>query len=157
MMMTEPIIQILDVKNDLSEVERANDVLRELWVRCALPENSEAPVTLCLEEVLSNVIRHGCPAGQHCDIEVRYTILEDGIEVEVSDNARAFDPLSLPPPDLNAPLEQRKAGGLGVFLVRKLMDEVHYEHRDGRNHLVFRKRWQKPAAGKPLADAPPVR
>ena len=144
--MPESIVQILDVKNEISEVERANDVLRELWVRCALPQDFEVPVTMCLEEVLSNIIRHGCLPGQDYDIKVRYRILNDGIEVEVSDNARAFDPLSLPPPDLTVPLEQRKAGGLGVFLVRKIMDEVYYEHRDGRNHLLFRKRWQTPPA-----------
>jgi serine/threonine-protein kinase RsbW len=142
--MPEPIIQTLDFKNELSEVERANDALRELWVRCALPEDLEVPVVICLEEILSNVIRHGCLPGQDCDIRVRYTILDGaggGIEVEVSDNAKAFDPLSLPPPDLAVPLEQRKVGGLGVFLVRKMMDEVHYEHRNGRNHFLFRKRW----------------
>jgi hypothetical protein len=48
----ESITQILDVKNELSEVERVNDALRELWARCALPEDLEAPVTMCLEEVL---------------------------------------------------------------------------------------------------------
>lgn len=143
----DPCIHILHVKNELSEVERANDALRELWVRCALPEEFEVPVTICLEEVLSNVIRHGCVRVENCDIKVRYEVLDGvpgGIEVEVSDNARAFDPLSLPSPDLTVPLEQRKAAGLGVFLVRGMMDEVHYEYRDGRNHLLFRKRWQTP-------------
>lgn len=144
--MPEPNVQILDVKNELSEVERVNDALRELWVRCALPQDFEVPVTMCLEEVLSNIIRHGCLPGQDYDIKVRYRILDGGIEVEVSDNAGAFDPLSLPPPDLTVPLEQRKAGGLGVFLVRKMMDEVYYEHRNGRNHFLFRKRWQTPPA-----------
>ncbi len=142
--MAEPIIQVLNVANDVSEVERANDVLRQLWIRWGLPEHLEAPVTLCLEEVLSNVIRHGCLPGHSCDIQVSYRILEGGIEVEVSDDARAFDPLSLPPPDLDVPLDQRKAGGLGVFLVRKLMDQVHYEYRNGRNCLVFRKHWHMP-------------
>jgi serine/threonine-protein kinase RsbW len=97
--------------------------------------------------VLSNVIRHGCLPGQDCDIKVRYTIhdgVEGGIEVEVSDNAKAFDPLLLPPPDLGVPLEQRKVGRLGVFLVRKMMDEVHYERCNGRNHFRFRKRWPAP-------------
>src|SRR6266404_6180899 len=105
--MSQPVIQILDVKNELSVVERANNALRELWVRRGLPEDLEVPVTMCLEEVLSNVIRHGCLPGQDYDIKVRYRILDSvpgGIEVEVSDNAKAFDPLSLPPIDLTAPL-----------------------------------------------------
>ena len=144
--MPEPTPQILDIKNDISEVERANDILRALWVQCALPEDFEVPVTMCLEEVLSNVIRHGCLPGQDCNVQVRYNILPGGIEIEVSDAAKAFDPLSLPPPDLTVPLEQRRAGGLGVFLVRQMMDEVHYEHRHGRNHFVFRKYWPAPNA-----------
>jgi RNA polymerase sigma factor (TIGR02999 family) len=146
--MPQPVFQTLDVKNQLSEVERVNHVLRDLWARHALPEDFEAPVTMCLEEVLSNVIRHGCLPGRDYEIQVRYRLLDGGpggIEVEVSDNARPFDPLSLPPPDLALPLEQRRAGGLGVFLVRKMMDEVRYEHRDGRNHLLFRKRWKSDA------------
>jgi serine/threonine-protein kinase RsbW len=136
--------RVLAVRNDLSEVGRANEELRELWVQCALPQEMEAPVTMCLEEVLSNVIRHGCLPGRDYDIQVRYSLLEEdpgGIEIEVSDDAEAFDPLTLPPPDLRVPLEQRKAGGLGVFLVRQMMDEVHYERRDGRNRFRFRKRW----------------
>lgn len=140
------MIEILDVKTDLSEIDRANEALRELWVRWALPDEFEMPVTLCLEEVLSNVIRHGCQPGQECNIQVRYTLVAGGIEVEVSDDAQAFDPLSLPPPDLTAPLERRKAGGLGVFLVRKMMDEVCYEYRGGRNHLILRKYWPAAAA-----------
>ncbi|HVO97851.1 MAG TPA: ATP-binding protein [Bryobacteraceae bacterium] len=143
--MPEPMVQILDIRNELSEVERANIALRELWVRCALPEDFEVPVTICLEEVLSNVIRHGCLPGQDYDIKVCYRVLDGvrgGIEVEVSDNAKAFNPLTLPPPDLNVPIEQRKAGGLGVFMVRNMMDRVHYERRDGRNFFVFVKYWQ---------------
>ena len=138
----------LSGRGKLSEAD-VNEALRELWRRHALPEDFEMPVTLCLEEVLSNVIRHGCTPGNSCDIEVRYQIFDGGIEVQVSDNARAFDPLSLPAPDLSAPLEKRQAGGLGVFLVRKMMDEVRYDYRDGRNRFVFRKYWPTPLAGKP--------
>ena len=133
--------EILQLRNDLSEVERACDVLRELWVRLELPEELEMPVTIALEEVLSNVLRHGCAPGQDYEIQARYQLGPPGIEVEIVDNARAFDPLALPAPDLTVPLEQRRAGGMGVLLVRKLMDEVRYEYRDGRNRLLFRKQF----------------
>lgn len=139
-----PTVQILAIRNDLAEVERANLALHDLWLGYGLPEDFEAPVAICLEEILSNVIRHGCLPGDDCDVKVRYQILDGtpgGIEVEVSDNGKEFNPLLLPPPNISAPLEERRAGGLGVFMVRRMMDEVHYEHRAGRNHLVFRKRW----------------
>ena len=139
------MIEILDVRNQLSEVGRVNQVLRDLWASHGLPPDFEDPVTLCIEEVLSNVIRHGCQPGRDYDIKVRYRLVDEhpgGIELEVSDNATPFDPLTLPPPNLDLPIEQRKPGGLGVFLVRQLMDDVRYEYRDGRNHLRFRKRWE---------------
>ena len=85
-----------------------------------------------------------CPSGRNCEIKAHFSIFEvagRGIEVEVSDNAKAFDPLSLPLPDLSEPLERRTADGLGVFLIRSMMDEVRYQHFDGRNHLLFRKYW----------------
>jgi serine/threonine-protein kinase RsbW len=91
------------------------------------------------------VIRHGCVPGQDCCIKVRYRVFNRGIELEVSDRGRSFGPLSLSPPDLTVPIEQRKAGGLGVFLVRKIMDEVRCERRDGRNCFLFRKYWRAPA------------
>jgi len=137
----------LRLKNELPEVKRATDALRESWVQHALPEDMEVGVTMCLEEIVSNVIRHGSLPRENCEIRVECRIIPGapgGIEIEVFDNAAAFDPLTLPPPDLTAPLGQRKAGGLGVFLVRQMMDEVRYERRDGRNHLVFRKNWQPP-------------
>lgn len=143
--MQQPSTLTLEVKNELPEVKRATDALRDLWVRLALPEDLEVRVTMCLEEVLSNVIRHGCLPGVDYDIQVHYRVLggePGGIEVEVSDNAKAFDPLTLPPPDLTVPLEQRRAGGLGVFLVRRMMDDVRYERRGDRNHFVFRKIWE---------------
>ena len=59
--------------------------------------------------------------------------------MEVSDDGRAFDPLSLPPPDTTLPPERRKAGGLGVHLVRKTMDEGSYRRVLGHNVVSFRK------------------
>ena len=131
--------KLFHVRNDLLEVARVGDEVRTLWAAQGLPEDLEMPVTLALEEALSNVIRHGCTPGEEYDIQVRFTVDDRAVEIEISDNARPFDPLSLPPPVLDVPIEQRKVGGLGVFLVRQLMDEVAYEFRDGRNHLRFRK------------------
>jgi anti-sigma regulatory factor (Ser/Thr protein kinase) len=139
-------VETHDIRNSLSEVERANEELRALWLRAGLPEDMEVPVTMCLEEVLSNVIRHGCTGRQDCLIQVVYRVLPGGIEIEVSDDGKPFDPLTLPPPNLNVPLEQRRAGGLGVFLVRQMMDEVRYAFQNGRNHLTFLKLWSAPGA-----------
>jgi anti-sigma regulatory factor (Ser/Thr protein kinase) len=62
------------------------------------------------------------------------------LTVTVIDDGRPFDPLALPPPDLSLDIKDRPIGGLGIFLLRKLADEIHYEWRDGRNRLTLEKR-----------------
>ena len=95
--------------------------------------------SLALEELLSNVIRHGCGPPSECDIRVRISLLNGAYEIEVSDDAAPFNPLLYPPPNLDVPLAERTPGGLGIFLVKQLADDLHYEFRDGRNLVTFRK------------------
>jgi anti-sigma regulatory factor (Ser/Thr protein kinase) len=93
--------QISDLNNELPEIRRANNILHKLWIEHGLLNSAEGPITLCLEEVLSNIILHGCPPGRNYEIKAHFSIFEvagGGIEVEVSDNAKAFDPLSLHSP-----------------------------------------------------------
>ena len=62
------------------------------------------------------------------------------MEVEIADTAPRFDPLSLPEPELNGTIENRKIGGLGIFLVRQVMDEISYRYENGQNILVMIKK-----------------
>ena len=91
---------------------------------------------LALDEAVSNVIEHG-----YSDVPGRMTVsareATGGIELRVADDASPFDPLAAPLPDLDAPLEDRPIGGLGVFLIRQLMDRVEYRREDGQNVLVM--------------------
>jgi serine/threonine-protein kinase RsbW len=68
------------------------------------------------------------------------TLVDDGVTLTVEDDGPPFDPLSLPAPDLSASLDGRPVGGLGVFLVRKVMDAVRYQRREASNLLTLSKR-----------------
>ena len=137
--MPETSTQTIRVTNDLAEVSRLNEMLSNLWMEKNLPPDLEMPAVLSLEEVLSNSIRHGCKGKQNADIRVEFRFDPDAFEFIVSDNGIPYNPLLREDPDIHLPLEQRTPGGLGIFLVRKLADDVRYEFRDGRNHLLFRK------------------
>jgi anti-sigma regulatory factor (Ser/Thr protein kinase) len=137
--MPDTFTQTIQVSNDLAEVSRLNEVLSNLWMERNLPPDLEMPAVLALEEVLTNVIRHGCTGLANADIRVQFTFEPGAFEFVASDNGAPYDPLSHPDPDVNLPIEQRTPGGLGIFLVRRLGDAVSYEYRDGRNHLLFRK------------------
>ena len=95
-------------------------------------------IQLVSEEVLVNVINYGYP-DKEGDVEIVFSSTEDnrGIEIQVIDKGIPFDPLSMPEPNINAPLEERKIGGLGIFLLRRMMDKVNYRREDGCNILNF--------------------
>jgi serine/threonine-protein kinase RsbW len=105
---------------------RAHQVSRETGWR----------VQLALDEILSNVVRHGAPAA--LAIEMTFSLEAGRVSVEIVDATAAFNPLLAPPPDTVSPLESREPGGLGITLVRRLMDETLYERRNGRNHFIMR-------------------
>ena len=99
------------------------------------------PLHLALDEILSNIVRHTYGGGdQGREIEVGFRLKDGVLELTFLDDGLAFDPLTAPEPDTTGPAEDRPLGGLGIFLVRKLMDHVDYERQAGRNRLVCRKK-----------------
>lgn len=137
--MTAATIEVR-VRNDIQEVSRTSQILSDFWAQHHLPPETEMDATLALEEILSNVIRHGGQRGRDYDIRLRISLIDSAYELEISDNATPFNPLLTPDPDLDLPLEQRTPGGLGIFLVKQLADDLRYEFRDERNVLTFRKK-----------------
>lgn len=99
------------------------------------PEDLVFQIKLILEELAMNVIDYGNQGGTE-PIEIRLATRGETIVLEISDVGRPFHPLQdAPEPDISLPLEERPIGGLGLYLVRTMVDEVHYRWEDGRNHL----------------------
>jgi anti-sigma regulatory factor (Ser/Thr protein kinase) len=92
-------------------------------------------VNIALDELVANVVRHGHDDGQAHPIDVALRIEGDRLLVEIADDGRPFNPLERSSPDVEAPLEERAIGGLGIHFVRTLMDEVAYRRESGRNIL----------------------
>ena len=90
---------------------------------------------LAVDEVCSNSIRHGY-GGRDGQIEVTVERAAQSIKVVVRDWGRAFEPEQVPVPDLQLPLEQRSLGGLGLFIVQQVMDEVRFEFNDSKGNSV---------------------
>ena len=130
----------IELRNDLSELERLTERLREFGARHALSARTVNELNLALEEVITNIILYGFDAGTQHQIRVDVRLEDAQLTTRLEDDGRAFDPLAVPEPDLDVPLEERKVGGLGILLVRRLMDEVTYSRQDGRNVLVMIKR-----------------
>ena len=102
-----------------------------------LPSGTSWRVQVALDEILSNIVRHGAAAASAIDMTFTVNAGQQ-VSLQIVDAAAPFNPLLAPPPDTVSPLADRKPGGLGVMLVRRLMDEASYERRDNHNHFVMR-------------------
>lgn len=115
------------------------DELTSAWSAAGLPVDARFPFELALEEIFVNAITHGAIAGETRHFDLRFSYVRPRATLVLRDDAPPFDPLSLAAPDLAAGLDERGMGGLGIHLVRELMDEVSYRRVDGRNELTLSK------------------
>ena len=135
------------IKNSIAEIARVVELIEELASLQQLPPSSIWPLNVALDEVLSNIISYGHEDGRAHEICVRVS-LEHGLMVaEVEDDGKAFDPLAAPTPEIDVPLEERSVGGLGIHIVRNLMDEVTYSRIAGRNRLTLKRALVKNEGG----------
>ena len=123
--------------DDLERIHATVDALAEAedWAPELLFQ-----IRLVLEEVGTNIMKYGYDEESEREKEVHITVTSErrSLTMEIVDDGKPFDPLSdAPPPDLDSELEDRPIGGLGVYLVRKLVDEANYRREDGKNKLTL--------------------
>ena len=125
------------LRNDHAEIERLEEHVTAFATDHALPERSAYGLHLALEEVVSNIISYAWDDGGEHLLHVTMEVQDGKVLVQVEDDGKPFDPLATPPPDLDIPLEEREAGGFGIYLTRHFMDDVTYERRQDRNILTL--------------------
>jgi anti-sigma regulatory factor (Ser/Thr protein kinase) len=124
---------------DLREVARAGAAFAEFADAHALPTSVRRSVNVALDELLTNTIRYGLAERARGEVTIEAELLPDRLSLTLTDDGKPFNPLDAPSPDTALPMEQRKIGGLGIHLVRGLMDEVSYQRRADRNVVVLAK------------------
>jgi len=95
---------------------------------------------LAVDEAVSNIIEHAYEGREGESIELTCEVDGDRLVVTLLDRGRPFDPSRAPAPDVHAGLSERKVGGLGIYLMRKLVDEVRYQATPSGNRLTLVKR-----------------
>ena len=135
----------LKVANDLAAIPQLAADLEAFCAARAVPSRTVHRFTLALEEVLTNVIAYAFPAQGRHEIDVRIAWRDGTLRATVSDDGVAFNPLTRPAPDLQAPIEQREIGGLGIHLLRTLSETADYRRDGDRNVLTFSMRPGNPA------------
>ncbi len=133
--------QSFSFETRVEEVERLLDTVDVLGEQEELPTDIIFQVKLSLEEVLMNVINHGHDDDEIHEVDISLTSSPESLTIEIIDDGKPFDPLQdALAPDTESSIEDRKIGGLGVHLVRELMDEIRYRREHDKNYLVLVKR-----------------
>ena len=128
------------VVNQRSEIERLSRFVDAYGEANNLSPDLTFAMNLALDEVLTNIILHGYDDQREHTILVRLDLMDDTLSAEVEDDGRSFNPMNAPPVDVDAVIEDRPIGGLGIHIVRSTMDVLEYRRQDGRNFFIMRKR-----------------
>jgi anti-sigma regulatory factor (Ser/Thr protein kinase) len=126
------------IRNDMAELAKLSDGLERIGAELGVPGKPLMQLQVALDEIASNVIKYSWPDGGNHELCVRITGQQDRIEVEIVDDGREFDPRQAPP---SQPAGRRRPGGLGIHMVKQLVDRLDYERVGGRNRTVMTKQY----------------
>ncbi len=131
----------LILHNDIQQIPQLAEFVEAVADLAHLDVGLTMSLNLALEEAVSNVIMYAYPKGSDGLVDVEAIVRKDSLEFILSDNGTPFDPTAAPEADITLDVEDRPIGGLGIFLVRNIMDEVKYTRSDdGKNILSMTKK-----------------
>jgi anti-sigma regulatory factor (Ser/Thr protein kinase) len=132
-----------DLAPELGEIRRMVEAIEVFGERHGFPGAALYQVTLVLDELITNIVSHGIEPGESRPITVELNFADGVLTITLSDPGRPFDPRTVPEPDVQASLKDRKIGGLGLHFVRTIMDSIDYRYESGRNYITLMKRVER--------------
>lgn len=130
----------LILRNDISEVERLSTFIEELGKDLTLGPDVIFNLNLVLEEAVVNIINYAYPKEKNESIYLSASLYGSSIVFTLTDTGKEFDPTTVPDADITLSADDREIGGLGIFLIRHIMNEVKYERIEGKNVLTLQKK-----------------
>ncbi len=135
---TDGILE-LSLVNDLREIGAAAEKVDAFCEAQGIAAPVAYAVNLSIDEILTNTISYGYDDDAEHRIDLTFRVDGETLVVVIVDDGRPFDSSTEREPDVDATIEERALGGLGLFLVQQMMDEMTYERRDDRNVITLRK------------------
>ena len=130
----------LVLPNDTQQLRKLAAFVQETCEVVGLDEHQTKKIVLALEEAVTNVMLYAYPPDVKGEVRVETNANDLQLMFNIFDSGAPFNPTAMPDADVTLPLEKRRKGGLGIFLIRKLMDHVSYERIEGYNELILIKR-----------------
>jgi serine/threonine-protein kinase RsbW len=130
----------LSIPGRFDQLERVCQLIGQTALEAGLGEIESGRCQLAVDEACTNVIEHGYGGEGRGTIDLVCHVREGELVVTIQDHAQLFDPNAVQPPKLNATLDELKVGGLGIYFMRQVMDEVEFSYEGGGNKVVLVKR-----------------
>ena len=127
------------IHNDIQQIPQLADFVETIAAEKHIDHSLTLSLNLALEEAVTNVIMYAYPKGTDGLVDIEAIIREHSLSFVISDSGQAFDPTAQPDADVSQSIENRQVGGLGIYLVRSIMDNVSYERNGGKNILSMTK------------------
>ena len=130
----------LTVKADISQLDRVLSFADTILEEAGCSAKAQIQIDIAIEELFVNIANYAYPEGDgDAVIEVEADGSARSVKIVFEDSGIPYNPLENEDPDISLSAEDRPIGGLGIFMVKKSMDEVSYEYKDGKNRLTVRK------------------
>ena len=126
------------IKNQLSEMSRIADFVKELGADNNLNQRLTFHLDLILDELITNIISYGYQDKNEHQIALSFDVEGDFLHLEIIDDGIAFNPLESKKPDTSLSVDDRPIGGLGIYFAKSFSDNITYFRRHDKNHLLIR-------------------
>lgn len=130
----------IKIANKVEEIGRISREFHQFAEQHALPYKTVYEIDLLLEEILLNIINYGFKDENPHEVEVKWVLRGDFFHLTIVDDGVAFNLLEKADPDLDADIDERKIGGLGIHLIKKIADYIDYQRIEDKNVLIFEKK-----------------
>ncbi len=127
------------IRNNIADLSALTAAMERVAADHGILEGVLFQLQVALDEIVSNVIKYAWPEGGAHDIEIRITVRDDGVEVEIIDDGRVFDPRDAPKRDKPLTGQRPRPGGVGVQMTKQLVDRIDYARIGNRNHTTLTK------------------
>ena len=132
----------LTLPNNVEFIPQLAAFIEEVTESYGIAPSVTMSINLALEEAVVNVMNYAYPEGSFGEIDISVSFSDGSITFTIKDSGKPFDPTKVSVPDTSLSAEERPIGGLGIYLVRELMDEVSYCYENNHNILTLKKKIQ---------------
>jgi len=126
-----------ELKNDVSQLDLLCQHCEDIGRSIGVSEKSIFEMNLALDELFTNIISYGFTDHQEHTIKIDIEVEDDKLDIRIEDDGVPFNPMESKTPDFQCGIEECKIGGLGIHLIKKLMDDVQYQRVGGKNILIL--------------------